>query len=318
MAKPAVRIGMDVGGTNLRIGVFEGLHLLDEVRFQANYSLLCQQLPPAQAWQAILQVTAEALQPFMQRYQVLAVGVGFPGFIDPQTGVLARSPNLPGLCDVSLGRDLSAVLGLPVRVENDANAAAYGEYQLRGAPAGGLLYLGLGTGLGAGLVVHGHPWTGQHGYALEAGHLIVVPQGRLCGCGNRGCVEQYASATGLSRGYAERMAAAGNTLSVQTLTAHQIAVRAQAGDVHAQAVYAEAGTQLANALASILKIIDVGQVVLGGGVMAAWSLMAEAFAQRLDADLIPVLRGKITVTPADSQDIAGMLGAALLAGEVKA
>lgn len=305
MAKSQVSIGIDVGGTNLRIGVFAGQQLLEEVRFQANYTHVCQQQAPAQAWQTILHVTAQALQPLLQRYTVAAVGIGFPGFISPDSGVLAQSPNLPGLINVNLGQDLSALLGLPVRVENDANAAAYGEYCQLGAPPGGLLYLGLGTGLGAGLIVHGQPWTGQHGYALEAGHIIVVPQGRLCGCGNRGCVEQYASATGISRGY--------EALTGEWLTAQAIAARALAGEGQAQSIYAEAGAQLANALASILKIVDVAQVVLGGGVMAAWPLLSTAFEQRLAQDLIPVLRGKINVHCAAANDRAGMLGAALLA-----
>lgn len=300
------RLGLDVGGTNLRLGVFADLDLVEETRFQANYSAICKALSAAEAWQTILQVTAEAIRALLDKYPAIqSIGIGFPGFIDPSTGVLAQSPNLPGLRDVNLGQDLSALLGRRVRVENDANAAAYGEYYQLGQPAGGLLYLGLGTGVGAGLVVHGNVWAGQHGYALEAGHIIVQPDGRQCGCGNQGCVEQYASATGISHAYAERTG--------QSLTAQAIAVAAGQGDMHAQAVYADAGSKLAQMLASVLKIIDVEQVMLGGGVVAAWPLLATAFEQRLKHDLIPVLRGKIKWHLTQSGDAAGMLGAALLA-----
>ncbi|WP_019882176.1 MULTISPECIES: ROK family protein [unclassified Methylophilus] len=305
-ANAVYRLGLDVGGTNLRLGVFSDLALVEETRFQANYSAICKQYPPAQAWQTILQVTADAIRPLLSKYPAIqSIGIGFPGFINPQTGILAQSPNLPGLRDVNLGHDLTDLLGIKVRVENDANAAAYGEYCQLGQPAGGLLYIGLGTGVGAGLVVNGKVWAGHHGYALEAGHIIVVPEGRLCGCGNQGCVEQYASATGISQAYAD--------LTGHTLTAQAIAVAADQGDSHAQAVYADAGSKLAQMLASVLKVVDVENVLIGGGVVAAWSLMSAAFQQRLEHDLIPVLRGKIQVHITRSGDVAGMLGAALLA-----
>jgi len=305
-ASAVYRLGLDVGGTNLRLGVFSDLALVEETRFQANYSAICKQYPPAQAWQTILQVTADAIRPLLSKYPAIqSIGIGFPGFINPQTGILAQSPNLPGLRDVNLGHDLTDLLGIKVRVENDANAAAYGEYGQLGQPAGGLLYIGLGTGVGAGLVVNGKVWAGHHGYALEAGHIIVVPEGRLCGCGNQGCVEQYASATGISHAYAD--------FTGQTLTAQAIAVAADQGDIHAQAVYADAGSKLAQMLASVLKVVDVENVLIGGGVVAAWSLMSAAFQQRLEHDLIPVLRGKVQVHTTRSGDVAGMLGAALLA-----
>jgi len=305
-ASAVYRLGLDVGGTNLRLGVFSDLTLVEETRFQANYSAICKQYPPAQAWQTILQVTAEAIQPLLDKYtDIAAIGIGFPGFIDPNTGVLAQSPNLPGLREVNLGHDLSGLLGVNVRVENDANAAAYGEFCQLGQPAGGLLYVGLGTGVGAGLVVNGNVWAGHHGYALEAGHIIVVPEGRLCGCGNHGWVEQYASATGISQAYAD--------LTGQTRTARDIAQAADSGDIDAQTVYADAGSKLAQMLASVLKVVDVENVLIGGGVVAAWSLMSAAFHQRLEHDLIPVLRGKIKVHITSSGDVAGMLGAALLA-----
>lgn len=305
-ASAVYRLGLDVGGTNLRLGVFSDLVLVEETRFQANYSAICKQYPPAQAWQTILQVTADAIRPLLNKYPAIqSIGIGFPGFIDPQTGTLAQSPNLPGLRDVNLGRDLTELLGIKVRVENDANAAAYGEYCQLGQPEGGLLYIGLGTGVGAGLVVNGKVWAGHHGYALEAGHIIVVPEGRLCGCGNQGCVEKYASATGISQAYAD--------LTGHTLTAHAIAVAADQGDIHAQAVYADAGSKLAQMLASVLKVVDVENVLIGGGVVAAWPLISATFEQRLAHDLIPVLRGKIKVHTTRSGDVAGMLGAALLA-----
>lgn len=307
MPESVLRLGLDVGGTNLRLGVFSDLALREETRFQANYSAICKQFPPAEAWQQILLVTAQAIRPLLEKYPgIQAIGIGFPGFIDPVTGVLAQSPNLPGLLNVNLGADLGQLLGFDIRVENDANAAAYGEYCLLGQPAGGLLYFGLGTGVGAGLVTNGRVWAGQHGYALEAGHIIVEPGGHVCGCGNHGCVEQYASATGISKCY--------QVHTGQMLSAQEIATLAATGDEAAIDVFTFAGEKLAQTVATVLKVVDVEHVVLGGGVVAAWTLMEKAFTQRLNQDLVPVMRGKIQVHLTQASDQAGILGAALLAG----
>ncbi len=303
----ALALGIDVGGTNLRIGVFSGLQLVDEARFQADFSQFCRAHAPDEAWQKILQVTAQAIQNVLQKHaDVSAIGIGFPGFINPQTRILAQSPNFPGIKNVNLGADLSQILGKKIIVENDANAAAYGEYCLAGKPLGGLIYLGLGTGVGGGLIdSNGQLYVGQHGCAMEVGHIIVAPNGRQCGCGNQGCMEQYASASGVTMSYFNA--------TKQKLKAHEIADLAKAGDQAAIEAYELAANALAQALASILKVVDVQNVVIGGGMCNAWHLIQAAFTQRLEADLIPVLRGKIQVEISNADDRAGMLGAALLA-----
>ncbi len=313
---PADSIGIDVGGTNLRIGVFSGLNLIEEMRFQANFSELCKTNTPSAAWQKTISVTANAIQTVLQKYaSVKAIGIGFPGFIDPQTQNIAQSPNLPGLRDVNLAADLSQVIGKKAQikqivVENDANAAAYGEYCLAGKPAGGLIYLGLGTGVGGGLILpdikqHGKPYVGQHGCAMEVGHIIISQGCRPCGCGNLGCMETYASATGVSTTYFD--------LTNQQKSAAEIAALADAGDEHALFAYQDAANALAQALASILKVIDVNNIVIGGGMSHAWHLMQKGFDDQLENDLIPVLRDKITVKISTAKDTAGMLGAAMLA-----
>ena len=299
-------IGIDVGGTNLRLGVFEDLTLLEETRHQADFSSICKNNDPKQAWQKILQVLAEVISMRLAEHvDIQTIGIGFPGFIDPKTQTLAQSPNLPGLKDVNLAADLSQMISRKVIVENDANAAAYGEYCLLDKPETGLIYFGLGTGVGGGLIHAGKVFAGFHGCAMEVGHIIVEPQGRLCGCGNQGCLEKYASASGVALSYFDA--------TKQKLEAHQIAELARKGDAEAEAAYKQAGEALATALAHVLKVIDVPNVVIGGGMSGAWDLMQNAFDARLEADLIPVLRGKIKVTISKSGDQAGMLGAALLA-----
>lgn len=299
-------VGIDIGGTNLRLGVFDGLRLVHEQRFHADFSGICHQNPPETAWQLILKTIADAIHTVFDQYpDIQTIGIGFPGFIDPHTQIIAQSPNFPGLHNVNLPHDLGQMLQRKVIVENDANAAAYGEYCLLGKPEAGLIYFGLGTGVGGGLVWAGKPFVGQHGCAMEVGHIITHPAGRQCGCGNQGCLEQYASASGVAETYFQQTG--------QKRTAHEIADQARNGDQAAIAAYDMAAEALATGLAHVLKVVDVPSVVVGGGMAQAWALMKPSFDARLDADLIPVLRGKVRVEISRCGDQAGMLGAALLA-----
>lgn len=302
----AKTIGIDVGGTNLRVGVFEAYQLIQETRFQADFSQICHTHTPQQAWEKIIHTTAAGIRNVLVQFpEVQHIGMGFPGFIDPQTQTVAQSPNFPGLHNVNLAQDLASVLQKKVIVENDALAAAYGEYCLAGRPDAGLIYIGLGTGLGGGLIHAGRPFAGQHGVAMEVGHIIVEPNGRPCGCGNHGCVEQYASASGVTASY--------QALTGQRLSAYEVAQRADGGDAPALEAYQQAAIYLAQMLATVAKVIDVPNVIIGGGMCHAWHLMKTAFDIKLENDLIPVLRGKLSVTPSHTHDIAGMLGAAQLA-----
>jgi glucokinase len=303
------RIGVDVGGTNLRVGVVRDQRLVWEHRHQADFSEICRRHDAGGALQEIVARLAEAIAMARSEYpQAVSVGIGFPGFIDPASGIVSLSPNLPGLSNVDIGGPLARQLGLPVAIENDALAAAWGEYLLVEPRPDSMIYLGLGTGVGGGLILNGKPYPGEHGVAMEVGHIIVHPGGRLCGCGNRGCLERYASASGVVVSYKE--------LANAELDAGGIAARAAEGNRDARQAFRIAAESLAAALAHILKVIDVEQVVIGGGLSAAWPRMKQEFDAYLDAALIPALRGRIRVTLARAGDQAGMLGAAQLEGMV--
>lgn len=304
----ALTIGIDVGGTNIRFGVFNQTQLIDEIRLESNLSKLCGELLPEHASYEIVRILSSGIIHIIEKNQpIQSVGIGFPGFINPDSKKIVASPNLPGLSYFNLAGELSRILGLPFTLENDANAAAYGEYILAGKPEGGLVYLGLGTGVGGGLVMDGKVFTGQQGCAMEVGHIIIEPNGRLCGCGNKGCMEQYASASGIVMSYFNA--------TQNNLTAAQIAKLAGEGDQHAINAYLLAANALAQALASIVKVLDIKNVVIGGGVAGAWPLMKVAFTQRFEADLIPVLRNTLKIKISNANDKAGMLGAAMLSTE---
>jgi glucokinase len=300
-----LRIGVDVGGTNLRAGVVGGSRVLWEQRHEADFSRICRENAAPLAQEKIIAGLATVIARAREKYpDALSAGIGFPGFIDPVSGIVSLSPNLPGLRDVDIARPLAQELGIPVRIENDALCAAYGEYLLASPQPESLIYLGLGTGIGGGLILGGKPYPGQHGVSMEVGHLIVRPDGRMCGCGNRGCVEQYASASGVAISYRE--------LSLVERDAESIAALAAQGDPHAVEAFRYAAEMLAAALAHILKVLDVETVVIGGGMCAAWPLLQARFDERLDAALIPALRGRVRVVLSKAGDQAGMLGAAAL------
>lgn len=302
----SLRIGVDVGGTNLRVGVVHDREVIAERRHQADFSRLCREHAPPQALAGIIDELAAAIIETKTRHPAAAsVGIGFPGFIQPQSGVVSLSPNLPGLCDVDIAGPLAQRVQMPVVLENDALCAAYGEYLLMQSPPESLIYLGLGTGVGGGLILNGRPYAGQHGVAMEVGHLIVQPGGRLCGCGNQGCLERYASASGVSLSYEE--------LSGRQLDSTAIAGLAVQGDAQAHTALRIAAQSLAMALAHIQKVVDVGMVVMGGGLSAAWPLLQGEFEAALEAALIPALRGRVRVLLACGGDQAGMIGAAWLA-----
>lgn len=302
------RIGIDVGGTNVRFGVFDELSLCQEIRINADFSILCQQYPSAEAQEKIVTMLAEQVTKIQKQYlNIASIGIGFPGFVDPISQKVLMSPNLPGLKDVDLNLALFALTGVPVKTENDALVAAYGEYHLLKATnptISNLIYLGLGTGVGGGLILNGKPYSGVNGVAMEIGHLIIVPQGRLCGCGNMGCMERYASASGISATYYQACGVEKSAAAIAEMAAQ--------GDRNAVEAYQIAGQSLAFALAHILKIVDVRDVVIGGGVSAGWQWLQEPFTTQLNQMLIPVLKNKINIQISSAGDIAGMLGASML------
>jgi glucokinase len=304
-ARDSLRIGVDMGGTHVRVGVVENMRVVWEDRIAARFAERCKADDPEGSLASVLATLRESVARAIGRYPSTAgVGLAVPGFLDPVSGRLVSSPNVPGVTDADLVTPLAAAWGIPVVAENDALAAAWGEWSLHPDRPEALVYLGLGTGVGGGLVIARQPYRGSHGVAMEVGHLTLEPGGRACGCGNRGCLERYASASGVTLSYEES--------SGRALEAKAIAGLARGGDPAALRAFVLAGEALARATAHILKVVDVSHVVVGGGLTRSWDLMATAFAARLDADLIPVLRGRVKVSASVSGDQAGMIGAALL------
>ena len=304
-------IGIDVGGTNLRFGVFRGNDCLDSIRHEVDLHAKCAAAADSESAARLFTELLEAgIAQLRHQYpEIIRVGVAVPGFVNAK-GVLLQSPNIPQLIHFDLQSAVQNACQLPVLIENDANAAGYGEFweeKQENPELRDLLYVGLGTGVGGGWVHDDRPWRGEHGTAMEIGHLIVVPGGRRCGCGNQGCLEQYASARGIQSSYVELTGTAPDTAVIAQMACD--------GRPEASQTFQMAGDYLGQALASILKVADVRVIRVGGGVSAAWDCFAPALMQRLDADLIPALRGEVEVKRGNHDDLAGMRGVALLADQ---
>ncbi len=262
-------IGVDIGGTNIKAGVVDEVgNIVGEAELPTGA-----ERPQEVVFGDIVEAVRRAiLAAGVPRRELLAAGVGCPGTVIPSSGVVVYNNNL-GWKDFPLGKLLSDTLSLPVRVENDANAAALGEVCAGSAKgASSAMILTLGTGVGSGFVVDGRIWTGWNSAASEFGHMVIVKGGRLCTCGRRGCLEAYASATGLIAMTREAMAAhpesAMNALAQADgrIGGHTSFVAAERGDAAALRVVDEYLDCLACGVANLINGLQPEVVSLGGGV----------------------------------------------------
>jgi len=219
------------------------------------------------------------------------VGVSAAGFVSSDRKTMLATPNIAGWNGVDLDYELTSLIGLPVVIENDANAAAWGEARF-GAGRGKrhMLMLTVGTGIGGGIVVNGDLYRGAFGIAAEIGHIRVVPEGHLCGCGARGCFEQYGSGNALMRHAREAIAAspdiARNLLSrgdgtLEGLTGKAITDAARDGDAVALAAFNTTGQWLGAGIATLSVILDPECVVIGGGVIDAGNILLDPTREAL-------------------------------------
>lgn len=252
---------------------------------------------------------------------IAKIGVGLPGLVDRQ-GVLRFAPNLPGVVEFPLREVLERELDVPVVVDNDAACATWCEFRL-GAAVGTThpVLVTLGTGIGAGLVTAGRLHRGAHGFAGEAGHMQIDPNGPPCPCGRRGCWERFASGSGLGR-LARDAAAAGRAEHVVALAGgDREAVRgehvtraAMEGDAEAQQILRDFGWWFAVGVANLVDILDPDMVVVGGGVAVASELFLDAARAAYEhLVLAPHHRSPVPIVPAAFGADAGAIGAALLA-----
>jgi glucokinase len=302
-------VGVDLGGTKCLAVALEAGKVVDERR-----------VPTPVGETALLDALAGVATAVAGGTDVLGVGIGVPGLVD-RGGVLRFAPNLPGVVDLDIKAELERRLGGPVRVDNDATCAAWGERQV-GAAQGydDVILVTLGTGIGGGIVAGGGLLRGANGFAGEIGHMVVDPDGPECPCGQRGCWEQFASGGGLGR-LGRRAAAEGRAGHVLALAGgdpagvrgEHVTAAAAEGDVEAHAVLADFAWWVALGLANLANAFDPQAFVLGGGLIEAGDLLLgpvrTAFAGLLTG---ASYRPAIAIVPATLGEHAGAVGAACL------
>ncbi len=314
-----LNIGVDVGGTKI------AACSVDE---DGKIAARARRETPAQDVDAIAGAVVEVVQELREQaerqgYDVAGVGVACAGFVDAEGTTVVFAPNLAWR-DEPLAERVHERAGIPVVLENDANAAAWGEFRFGAArQADHMIMITLGTGVGGGVIDRHQLVRGAHGMAAEIGHLRVVPDGHRCGCGNRGCWEQYASGSALVREARELVAASSPhaaDLSQRcdgdpaALTGMMVTQSAAEGGQAAIELLEDLGRWVGEGVASLVAVLDTGVIVVGGGVSAAGDLVLEparaAFARQLTG------RGHRPVPPmvlAKLGNDAGMIGAADLA-----
>ncbi len=308
--KERLAIGIDLGGTAVKAGLIdEKLHIVD------------QRVCPTEAckgFEHVLGTLAGLVADLAGDGQsIVGVGVGSPGPLSPSRGVIFKSVNLPGWTDVPLRDLLADRTGLSVVLENDANAAAYGEFRARHA-SDDLILITLGTGVGAGTVIGGRVFHGHFENGSEWGHLIVQPGGRSCKCGQIGCLESYASATAVVESVTTAMAA-GETCSLSgqslSITADVVAEAARSGDALCLRVWEDACRMLAVACVGMQHAVNPRHILIGGGMSAAGAILLDAVRRHQKALTWQLHADAPLIGLARLGNKAGIIGAAALAFE---
>lgn len=315
-------VGIDLGGTKILSALVDKKgRILAEVK---------QATAPEQGPLKVIRRMAEGVDDLLEKAEVKrdavrAIGVGSPGPLNPETGVVLNTPNMPGWQNIPLAEILTKETGLPTFIENDVNAGTYGEFKL-GAGQGVQDVVGIfvGTGIGGGLILGGQLRSGYRHVAAELGHVVLMIDGPVCGCGKRGCLEALASRTAITRDIVAAISAGRRSVipdlvknDLEAITSGVLAKAAQLGDALTLEVLRKVQYYLGVYVGSVVNFIDPEMVILGGGVIEALGeeflgpirdVARQYFIARQDAE-------KVQIVPAKLGDYAGVLGAAMLAWE---
>lgn len=295
-------IGIDLGGSKIALGL---VNQRDEIVMRRRIDTTADAGLDSVVERIAVEV--ETLRTSLPSDEtVAAIGVGAPGPVDHVSGDLLTLVNLPGISNTPFRRALQQRIGLPVALDHDAKVAALGEFHF-GAGRGreSMIYIVIGTGVGAAIIYQGELIYGESNSAGESGHMTVDPRGHQCHCGSRGCLETYASGPALAKHYA---AAAGDSV-----TGAEVTRRAMTGDANALAVLRSAGRALGIAIASLAMTLNIGLFVVGGSVAGAGDLLLAPARESLKEYSFSAVSARVHVTASDLGEDAPLLGAASLA-----
>ncbi|MDP0490693.1 MAG: ROK family protein [Verrucomicrobiota bacterium JB023] len=302
-------IGIDFGGTTVKIGVVEGSNVLDKAPPISTPDYL-------NSTELIDDIARTARDLMAEHPHIVAVGAGMPGFVDFPTGRVHNLTNVVGWRDVFLKKELEERLKIPVSVENDANAMAYAEWK-QGAGQGynHIIALTLGTGVGGGLIIDGRMARGANYVGSELGHISIDYQGRVGPYGNKGGLEEYIGNNEIAATARDLYRAGGSERAMDLCTPRELAIAANEGDPIALQVWDDVAEKLACGLVSTVFLLNPEAIIIGGGVAKAGKLLFEPLTQKLFSQIGEPFREHLKILPARFGNEAGMIGAANLALE---
>lgn len=315
MSQQRLAIGVDLGGTKIKTVVADSEGQVFGEDLRPTEAKIGPDGVIARIADSARQACTEAN---IRLADAIGVGISSPGPVNPEKGIVTDAPNLPGWHNIHITKLVGDAVGLPTLLENDANAAAYGE-ALFGAGKGlkHIVYVTLGTGVGGGLIIDGEIYEGASGAAGEVGHLVVLPDGPICNCGNRGCVESLAAGPAIARD-ATRLVEDGRAPVLarlsegRALNAELVLEAAQEGEDAAREVLQRAGYYLGLALTGLLNVFDPQALILGGGLVNLGDFYLGPAIKTAREGAFPQIVADVVITTAKLGDNAGALGATAL------
>ena len=310
------RIGVDIGGTNIKIALvdFEGKIIYSnttptraEMGFEAGVAKI------KQAIKDLMQETKESAK------TIEAIGFGLPGQIDYKLGMVKNLPNIPGWINIPLGKLIEDEFQIPTKLDNDVRCAALGELNF-GAGKGceNLICITIGTGIGSGIVLNGKLVRGASNAAGEIGHIkMTLDKGPLCGCGDHGCFEAYASGPSIVS-MAKEFISGGKSAKYKEMatdgiiTPYIVAQAALQGDPVSLQIFKQMGEIIGIGLSSVINLLNPEKIIIGGGVADAGEILLEPIRKTIEDRAMPIQKEAVKVVPAQLANAAGVIGASLL------
>ncbi|MFV9510614.1 ROK family glucokinase [Tepidibacillus sp. LV47] len=316
MEKKEIYVGVDLGGTTIKMGL---ISKIGELIFETEIPTRTKD-----GYQAIIDDIVQNVRKIASDFgltweQVKGMGMGIPGLLDIDAGIVRMAPNLKWK-DLSIKQILENELLIPVKIENDANVAAIGEAWV-GAGKGfkHVIMATIGTGIGGGIIVDGKILHGKNGMAAELGHIPISDKGIVCGCGNVGCLETVSSATGIIRMAKEVVAKEKDSIlterykgKLDEITAKSVLDAAKEKDKEAMAIVKEAAYLLGKALATVANLFDPEIIIIGGGVSKAGNILFEPIREAFYQHGLKNIVKNVQIVPATLGNTAGIIGAAAL------
>lgn len=306
--KNSCYLGIDIGGTNIRLGVVD----------DKGKILLRKRLPTLkeQGKEVVIVRLLKAINSIIgdSKYTIRGIGIGCPGPLDSKRGIVLSPPNLPDWKDLHLREIVKRRFNLPVYLENDANCAGLGEsWQGAGKGASSMVLFTLGTGIGSALILNKKLWKGKDGFASELGHVSINPKGPKCKCGNRGCLELYASATAVVRRIKQALKKGMKSKvfkpTKENITAAKIYQAAKMGDELSKRILDETGFYLGVAIANIVNALNPEIVVLSGGMTKAGRLLFDKIKGTVKSRALKEAVGGLKIVLGKLGEDAGIIGA---------